>query len=333
MYTFFEQEAELQERGLWAEEGSKAELLALREDERARFQLAQNGLELLVSEASGLVASGTTVTVATNVPAEIFVSHNGEAFRSLSGSLVIESDQSIQFKAVALGTLPTETITDRTYTLLRPHYEGISVTELYPSPRKGQKEWIELQNSGDIPMPLAGWKIVDATGRVKKLGSDLSIEAHSVLVLSGSQLPVSLNNGSDAIRLIDPLGKTGSIVAYAKVKVGQSYAMTANQEFCISDVPTEGQQNTCVTAQKKNKKSVQISIHKNGLKSNSNTTINARKGTPLPPDTSIFSHLLPQRLTSTLLPSAPGSPSPLEAGAALFVTLSGLGVLWWVRRM
>lgn len=106
-------------------------------------------------------------------------------------------------------------------------YGGVMISEIYPNPSEGKKEFVELLNTTDKDIDLAGWKLDD----IPNGGSSIQlisgvIPAKGFLVLEdGMGLTIGLNNDADSVILYDPNGNIQSKVDYTmkSSQKGSSY--------------------------------------------------------------------------------------------------------------
>ncbi|MBI5254259.1 lamin tail domain-containing protein, partial [Candidatus Falkowbacteria bacterium] len=105
--------------------------------------------------------------------------------------------------------------------------DALVVNEILPDPvGDDAEEWIEIFNTGAVPVNLYKWQIDDADGGSKPYTVDepLIIQALGYAVFSRKQTAIILNNDKDSSRLIDPAGKAVSSINYSSPVVGQSFA-------------------------------------------------------------------------------------------------------------
>lgn len=94
--------------------------------------------------------------------------------------------------------------------------DTLYVNEILPAPHDWdwdgngtpdyQDEWIELYNPTSRPIGLGGWQLVDSSGFTYNIPLGLVIQPNAYAVFFYAQTGISLNNGSDAVRLIHPNG-------------------------------------------------------------------------------------------------------------------------------
>jgi hypothetical protein len=120
-------------------------------------------------------------------------------------------------------------------------YGGVIISEIYPNPIDGGKEFVELYNTTDKDIDLNNWKLDD----IPNGGSSIQalsgiIPARGFLLLeSGAGLKIILNNDQDSVILYDPDGNIQSQVDYT-MKISQkgySY-MFFNNNWFWSSVPS-----------------------------------------------------------------------------------------------
>ncbi|MFH0814618.1 MAG: lamin tail domain-containing protein, partial [Candidatus Falkowbacteria bacterium] len=105
--------------------------------------------------------------------------------------------------------------------------DALVVNEILPDPDGDDaEEWIEIYNTGAVPVNLYKWQIDDIDGGSKPYTVDepLIIQALGYVVFSRKQTLIILNNDKDSSRLIDPAGKVVSSINYTNPPVGQSFA-------------------------------------------------------------------------------------------------------------
>lgn len=121
----------------------------------------------------------------------------------------------------------------------------ILITELLPSPEKGEAEWVEIFNTTQKSINLEDWRIQEGSGLYTKLSGSLAAGQYRIFERS------SLNNKGDVVTVISPLkkeidsvvygnwnGKNGDVPARA-----QSLARTERGEFKITDIVTPNKSN------------------------------------------------------------------------------------------
>lgn len=117
----------------------------------------------------------------------------------------------------------------------------VIVNELLPDPEGSDEggEWIELRNTSDHTVSLAGWQLDDEEGGSKPYAfKNETIGAESFLVMNNSVTHITLNNTKDSARLIDPNGIVTSSYTYPKVTTGKSWARMKSGTWTIAESPT-----------------------------------------------------------------------------------------------
>lgn len=95
-------------------------------------------------------------------------------------------------------------------------YSGVIISEIYPNPATGGKEFVELYNTTDKDIDLANWKLDDIpTGGSAIQTLTGIIPAKGFLLLEeGVVLKIGLNNDQDSVILYDPNGIIQSQIDY-----------------------------------------------------------------------------------------------------------------------
>lgn len=276
-YGLYESEAGNQKRGVWADDAAAADAVALQSREDTLAVLGKEGLGLKASIASDLIESGAVLSFQTNLPAQVYVSIDDAPYVPMETGAIITGDTVIQAYAVlsvGSGSFRSD-VFDHAYVLRRESYDRQTLlSEAYPSPPKGQEEWIELRNDSDRVVKLAGWTIDDGPDAGSKpfaLGSEMAVQPHSYLILEN--LTVAWNNGGDAVRLIAPDGTVVDSIVYPTVKTGFGYALTSDGSWCLTERPSMQSANECYLSPKKTKKSNSHSA----LSKNKKSTSQSRK--------------------------------------------------------
>ena len=122
---------------------------------------------------------------------------------------------------------------------------AIRISELYPSPRSGEREWAELVNRGNVGEFLDDWTIEDAAGTKTRLSGLLLPWARRVIEAPHG----SLNNDGDTVILRDARGRALDRVAYPKIAKGEAYMRLELQDaFASTRTPTPGAANVLTEA-------------------------------------------------------------------------------------
>ncbi len=126
-------------------------------------------------------------------------------------------------------------------------YEGIIISEIYPNPAEGKKEFVELANITDKDIDISGWKLDD----IPNSGSAIQtlsgiIPAKGFLVLEDNNgLNIILNNDTDSVILYDPNNTIQSQVDYSMKdsQKGSSYMLIDNN-WIWNAIPSPNAPNT-----------------------------------------------------------------------------------------
>ena len=136
------------------------------------------------------------------------------------------------------------------------------------------EEWIELYNSNNFEIDLSGWKIQDSTGAQTTYNINQKISGYGFLVLKRPQTKITLNNGGDALTLLQPDSKVVSSISFPKAPSKQSYSRVGSA-WQWSSQPTPGTKNVIPVTQtnlSKNEKSDTTNTAEVALSSLSQTT-------------------------------------------------------------
>ena len=101
--------------------------------------------------------------------------------------------------------------------------EGLIISEIFPSPNKGQDEFVELFNSSNETINLSG--AILRIGNKEVSLPNFLLSADDYYEISGKFLKVPLANSGKSIQLISNTGDVLDEVTYGKAPVGQSYAL------------------------------------------------------------------------------------------------------------
>ena len=140
---------------------------------------------------------------------------------------------------------------------------AIIINEFVSDPVSGEKEWIELYNTGTSDADLIGWQIHDGAGVL--VSPTTTIEGNGFVVF---EMFNKLNNAGDSIQFTDPSGMVADSVTYGVFgDVASSTAVTApvagdpysvariadgadtnndSADFAITTTPTKGAPNSIV---------------------------------------------------------------------------------------
>lgn len=122
----------------------------------------------------------------------------------------------------------------------------IIISEFLPDPEGNDEdhEWIELRNTSDHAVRLAGWQLDDSEGGSKPFTfTQETIGAESFLILNNGKTGITLNNTNDDVRLINPEKKVTSLFSYKKTSPNTSWAMTKDGEWKLTEFLTPEEEN------------------------------------------------------------------------------------------
>ena len=96
---------------------------------------------------------------------------------------------------------------------------GVEIVGLLPDPvgRDEGHEAVEIGNSTDQPVDLAGWKLRDRAGNEYRLAGTVAAKGRLRIVMTTATMP--LNNDGDTVLLIDPAGVVRSRAVYVGEQV------------------------------------------------------------------------------------------------------------------
>ena len=115
------------------------------------------------------------------------------------------------------------------------------INEVMAAPLDDEPEWIELANTGGVPVALAGWRVSDESAKTSDLfvtatlipgngfavvaAGDLSVPVPAgVPVVTVGSLP-GMNNDCDILRLHDPFGAAADSMRYEDALDGMSFEL------------------------------------------------------------------------------------------------------------
>lgn len=141
----------------------------------------------------------------------------------------------------------TNTMTPTPRTSLTPppdNTTNVYISEFYPAPLSGEKEWVELFNNNPFEVTLTDWYIDDAEnagGSPKSFTATISPQGYSVIEL---QVAI-LNNSGDEVRVLNPQKKVIDELMYEDAESGFSigWSEILGSRYCPQD-PTPGEINT-----------------------------------------------------------------------------------------
>lgn len=125
--------------------------------------------------------------------------------------------------------------------LPQPAPEHLIISEIYPAPAAGESEWIEILNTGNGSVQLAGWIVTDGSGKLKLTG-----EVAGAGYLLIDKLNFALNNDGDTLQLISPTGRIVHQVTYTEVEKQQAVVINLDGSQAITTQATPGTANILV---------------------------------------------------------------------------------------
>jgi hypothetical protein len=263
-FLVYEREARKQRRGVWNNLDYGLIVDAWKADRVLDHTVIVNGLQLKVTPDEGLLGTGSVISVETNVPADLWVRYGTGAYRPFDGGVFIHEDTALTFYAAytsktTSGTQIHNSVVTQSYSVQKSSYpDCLRISEVSPSPKKGESEWVELENVCEQDISLLGWSLDDVKGAGSKpftFGGGAVVNAHTHFLLSGSLLKVSLNNGGDSVVLSDPNGKMHSAMTYGKTSAGRGWALVGDV-YCQTAILTPYTSNICALPAAKGKKAV-----------------------------------------------------------------------------
>jgi competence ComEA-like helix-hairpin-helix protein len=104
---------------------------------------------------------------------------------------------------------------------------GIFINEILPAPQGADEtnEWIEIYNSNNFEVNLAGWTISDTAGTITNyiFPENSIISANGFLVVKRPDTKIILNNDEDKLTLLAPDKTIKDSASYNKAVKNQSY--------------------------------------------------------------------------------------------------------------
>jgi hypothetical protein len=120
-------------------------------------------------------------------------------------------------------------------------YGGVRISELYPNPIEGGKEFVELENITDTDINLEGWKLDDLiSGGSQPQNLTGIIPAKGFIVFEEDKdLKIILNNEIDEVNLIDPNGIIQDSIDYVMTNKQKGFSyMRIGENFVWSSTPS-----------------------------------------------------------------------------------------------
>lgn len=127
-----------------------------------------------------------------------------------------------------------------------PTHAQVVINEVFPAPKPGSSEWIELYNAGETATQLDGWSLSDqlSSPTVIHTFSDQTIYSQDFLVIELTS--AKLNNSADGVTLKNPSNEIIDQMSYSSSKTGLSWSKNTTHEFELTS-PTKSLANISPT--------------------------------------------------------------------------------------
>lgn len=135
--------------------------------------------------------------------------------------------------------------------------ENISISEFYPYPGSGEKEWVEIYNNNPFKVTLTDWYLDDAKdsgSKPFKFTTEIEAFSYKQIILNTSLL----NNTSDSIRLLNPNLVEIESLNYTSAKKNLSIAKNKDGLLCIQTPTPEKLNQGCHQDSSETSKSASI---------------------------------------------------------------------------
>lgn len=150
------------------------------------------------------------------------------------------SNEAIPTEEIASSAAPPRNDAPATYP------SGIFINEILPNPEGADEteEWIELYNSNNFDVDLAGWQIQDIAGTTTTftIPKNTMISANGFIVFKRPETKIMLNNDEDGLSLSTPDKKIVDSTNFTKAPLDQSYNKTGSG-WAWSPILTPGSKN------------------------------------------------------------------------------------------
>lgn len=133
---------------------------------------------------------------------------------------------------------PTSTATPTTNSPQTSSNFEVSLSEIYPAPNSGEKEWVEVFNPNSQSVDLTNWKFADAAGNKKSLSGAISANSWAYFEYSSGWL----NNSGDTVGLLDATGNSVENYSYSEIGKGLAWAKDSGG-WLQTSTPTKGAAN------------------------------------------------------------------------------------------
>lgn len=114
----------------------------------------------------------------------------------------------------------------------------IQLSEIYPAPNSGEKEWVEVFNPNSQSIDLSNWKFEDFAGNKRNLSGTISPNSWAYFEYSSGWL----NNGGDTVSLLDANGNSVESYSYSEIGKGLAWAKDSGG-WLQTSTPTKGAAN------------------------------------------------------------------------------------------
>lgn len=115
----------------------------------------------------------------------------------------------------------------------------IELSEIYPSPNSGEKEWGEVYNPNSQDFNLSNWKFQDGSGSKKNLSGVIGSNSWAFFEYTSGWL----NNSGDTLSLLNPNGETVESYTYGETAKGVAWAKDNSGNWQQTTTPTQGAEN------------------------------------------------------------------------------------------
>ena len=151
----------------------------------------------------------------------------------------------LQSSTTTLASLSPTQVPSSTEKLIS--YENIYLSEVYPNPQTGEKEWVEIYNDNDFIVNLNNWyidDIEDGGSSPKKFSLIIEPKSYGSFDLS----TIMFNNDGDMVRLLDFEKREKDSFEYKNSQKGKSLGRISfdNDEFCLQEPSRNQKNNLCL---------------------------------------------------------------------------------------
>lgn len=116
--------------------------------------------------------------------------------------------------------------------------------EIFPTPEKGEEEWLEIKNICQQKINLKNWLIKDAAEKDFKFSQDIWLEPGALFLIKKSVSRISLNNDQESLQLFSPNEELIDELEYGTAPTGQAYARGLNDKWFWTESPTPDKENS-----------------------------------------------------------------------------------------